>query len=131
MRSLSIICGIALIFSLMAVPAFPLSYVFDFNDDGVWDTAWSLTQGETVEVKIWLEDYSEETLFGTQLYFQYDPSKILVNEAHSYPNDNDHGGPFDRRLSYIQKRENGVYLLSIAHFDSVSVSNNKILFFTI
>ena len=131
MKSLSIICGIALLLSLTAVPAFPLSYEFDFNDDGVWDTEWSLTQGETVEVKIWLEDYSEETIFGAQLYFQYDPSKILVNEANSYPDDNDHGGPFDHRLSYIRKEENGVYLLSLAHFDSVSVSNNKILFFTI
>jgi len=131
MRRLSIICGIALLLSLMAVPAFPASYEFDFNDDGVWDTEWQLSMGETVEVKIWLEDYSEETLFGSQLYFQYDPGKILVNEANSYPNDDDHGGPFDHRLSYLRKEENGVYLLSLAHFDSVSVSNNKILFFTI
>ncbi len=131
MKSLSIICGIAVLLLLMAVPAFPLSYEFDFDDNGVWDTAWSLTQGETVEVKIWLDDYSKETLFGALLYFQYDPSKILVNEAHSYPNDNDHGGPFDHRLSYIRNEGNGVYTLSLAHFDSVSVSNNKILFFTI
>lgn len=131
MKSLSIICGIALFLSLMAVPAFPLSYEFDFDDDGVWDRAWSLTQGETVEVKIWLDDYSEETLFGAQLYFQYDPSKIRVDEANSYPNDNYHGGPFDHRISYIRKEENGVYQLSLAHFDSVLVSNNKILFFTI
>ena len=131
MKRLSIVCGIAVLLSLMAVPAFPVSYEFDFDDDGVWDTAWSLTQGETVEVKIWLDDYSQETLFGGQLYFQYDPSKILVNKAHSYPNDIDHGGPFDHRLSYIRKEENGVYILSLAHFDFVSVSNNKILFFTI
>ena len=131
MKSLSMICGIAVLISLMAVPAFPLSYEFDFDDDGVWDTAWSLTQGETVEVKIWLDDYSEETLFGARLYFQYDPSKILVNEAHSYPNDDAHGGPFEHRFSIIRKEENGVYKLELAHFDSVSVSNNKILFFTI
>ncbi len=131
MKSLSIICGIAVLLSLMAVPAFPLSYEFDFDDDGVWDTAWSLTQEQTVEVKIWLDDYSEETLFGGQLYFQYDQSKILVNEAHSYPNDNDHGGPFDHSFSKIGKEENGVYELSLAHFDSVSVSNSKILLFSI
>jgi len=130
-KSLTIICGIAVLLLLMEVSAFPVSYEFDFDDDGVWDTAWSLTQGETVEVKIWLDDYSEEILFGGQLYFQYDPSKILVNEAHSYPNDNDHGGPFDHSFSNIGKEENGVYELSLAHFDSVSVSNSKILLFSI
>ena len=70
------ICGVTLLLSLMAVPAFPLSYEFDFNHDGVWDTEWQLAEGETVAVEIWLDDYLEEELFGVTLYFQYDHSVV-------------------------------------------------------
>jgi len=133
MKRLSIICGFALLLSLMAVPAFPLSYELDFNGDGVWDTEWQLSIGETVSVEIWVDDYLEETLFAALLYFQYDPDKIRINEANSYPNDYDHGGPFIPGLSYIKQSADdvNVYEMSVAKFGSVTVSNNKILLFTI
>ena len=52
MKRLFFIFGISLLLSLMAVPVFSLSYEFDFNDDGVWDTEWQLSMGETVDVDI-------------------------------------------------------------------------------
>jgi hypothetical protein len=133
MKRLSIICGIALLLSLMAVPAFPLSYELDFNGDGVWDTEWQLAEGETVPVEIWVDDYLEETLFAALLYFQYDPNKIRINEANTYPNDSDHGGPFTPGLSYIKQSADdvNVYKMSVAKFSSVTISDNKILLFTI
>ena len=129
MNKIIIAYGIAILLFLIAVPAFPLSYEFDFNDDGVWDTEWSLAKGESVEVKIWLDDYSsppDEMLLGGLMYFHFDGSKIRVNEEHSYPNDSEHGGPFDSSLSFMKKRENDVYELDIARWDFVTVSHHKI-----
>ena len=107
----------AAILSLIALPAFPLSYQFDFNGDSVWDTEWQLTQGETVEVDIWLTGYSSppgDKILGVLAYLHYDHSKIQFDSAQSYPNDDDHEGPFDPGLSYIKKKENGVYEISAA-----------------
>ena len=129
MKGLSIICGVTLLLSLMAVPAFPLSYEFDFNHDGVWDTEWQLEEGETVAVEIWLDGYLEDELFGVTLYFQYDPSKIKVNQV--IPHDTAHGGPFTPSWNKILEQEDGVYELSVANFDSVPISNNSISFFEI
>jgi hypothetical protein len=116
----------------MAIPAFPLSYELDFNGDGVWDTEWELSRGETVTVEIWVDDYFEELFFAGLLYFQYDPVKIRINEASSYPNDSNHGGPFTPALSYIkQSVDDNVYEMSLAEFNFVTVFDNKILLFTI
>ena len=135
MKNLSIICGIAVLLSLMAVPAFPLSYEFDFNGDEVWDTEWQLSMGETVAVEIWLDGYLiEEDLFVAKLFFQYDPEKIQVNDdpASSYPNDVDHGGPFAKSsFNYLIERTDNLYELGVADFNCVSISNNRILFYTI
>jgi len=134
MNKITIVCGIAMLLSLITAPAYPQSYEFDFNDDGVWDTEWSLTKGETAVVKIWLDDYSsppDEKLLAGLMYFHCDGSKIRVNEAHSYPNDSEHGGPFDSSLSFMKKREQDVYELDVARWNFVTVSNHKILLFTI
>ena len=121
MKRLSTICGVTLLLTLMAVPAFPLSYEFDFNQDGVWDTEWQLAEGEKVAVEIWLDDYLiEEDLFAVRLYFQYDHSKIKVNQV--IPYDTDHGGPFTPYYNITQEKENSVYKLVVAKFDCVSVS---------
>jgi len=129
-----IIFTTAAILSLLAVPAFPLSYQFDFNGDGLWNTEWQLTKGEAVEVDIWLTDYSSppgDRLLGVLAYLHYDHSKIQLDYAQSYPNDTDHGGPFDPGLSYIKKKENGVYEMSAAEMSLVTVTQNEILLFTI
>ena len=133
MKKLCLLCAVFLVLAFIAVPAFSLSYELDFNGDGVWDTEWQLSIGETVSVEIWVDDYLEETLFAALLYFQYDTNKMRINEANSYPNDTNHGGPFTPGLSYIKQSTDdiNVYEMSVAKFSSVTVSNNKILLFTI
>ncbi len=116
----------------------PLAYKFDFDGDRYWDTEWDLTPpnppapGETVQVDVWLNGYvcpPNDELFGVQLYFVYDPETMLVNQA--YPNDTDHGGPFDPDLSAFMEMEPGIYLVSAANFNFVTVTNNRILLGTI
>ena len=59
MRKVSIILGLMFILGLIAIPAFPLSIQFDFNGDEVWDTEYTFsTIGETVNMDVWLADYS-------------------------------------------------------------------------
>jgi len=130
MKRLSIIYGLTLF--LVTEPAFPLSYRFDFNSDEVWDIAWFLPLGNTVQVEIWLDDYScppDDELFGAELYFNYDNTEIQVNQV--VPNDTDNGGPFDPEFTIIQSVASGVYMLSVADFSFVTVTGNKILLFTI
>jgi parallel beta-helix repeat protein len=86
--------------------------------------------GASVALKIWLDGYAcppSDKLFGGQLYFQYNPAKIQVNENNSYPNDNAHAGPFDSGLSGLSLQEPGVYNLIVSNFNYVTVTGNKIL----
>lgn len=136
MKKLLLISMFVLCVCSVATPAFPLSYEFDFNNDQVWDTAWTLMPpsgpdpGDSVVMKIWLDGYTcppSDTLFGSQIYFGYDPTKIQVNEDNSYPNDNAHAGPFDASLSGFSQQEPGVYNLIASNFSFVTVTSNKIL----
>lgn len=129
MRKISIIFTFALIFSLISVPAFSLSYEFDFDSDEIWDTEWSLTPGEKVTLDVWLNDYAcppNDKILGISFYFQYDHTKIQVNEENSYLFDSSHGGPWPSSYSYFQKQEDGVYELGVADYGYVTVTNNKI-----
>ena len=133
MKKLSILCEIAWVLTLMVIPAFPLSYEFDFDNDQIWDTSWTLEPppiGESVQLKIWLGDYvaPEDKLFSVTLYFQYDITKINVVEV--IPNDSMNGGPFDYP-SCTNDLGEGVFRLDLASFLYVTVSENKILLFTI
>lgn len=137
MKKLSLVSVCVLFLSINVTPAFPLSYEFDFNNDQVWDSEWTLMPpsgpdpGDSVPLRVWLDGYAcppDDKLFGAQLYFQYDPARIQVNEDNSYPNDNnDHGGPFDKTLSGFALQEVGVYNLIVSNFSYVTVTGNKIL----
>jgi len=130
MKKLSIICVFILFLGFLAGPAFPLSYEFDFDGDEVWDTEWTLNIGKTVQVEIWLDGYScppsDNIFLFAVFYFQYDHTKIQVNQI--IPNDTKNGGPFDCESA---KREDGVYTLWVNCFNSVTLTDNRILIFTL
>ena len=110
-----------------------ISYEFDFNSDGTFEGNWDLGNvGGTLNVDIWLDDYDcppSEDLFGAQLYFGYDPTVLQVNGA--YPNDSNQGGPFDPTFSIFVQEEPGIYFLTVANIDLVTLTNNKIRLGTI
>jgi hypothetical protein len=129
MRTLSIIFTLTLISSLISAPAFPSSYEFDFNSDEIWDMEWTLTPGEKVTLEVWLNDYScppDDKILGVSFYFQYDYTKIQVNEENSYLFDSNHVGPWSSSYSYFQKHEDGVYELGVADYGYIIVTDNKI-----
>ena len=142
MKKLLITLACVLAIPLIASTAFALSYKFDFDDDTVWDTNWTLQPppvGETVQVKLWLDDnYTcppDDKIFGVELFFQYNPSKIQVNDV--IPNDQDHGGPFSPSYTLPRSGEplcdSGTCLLVLAasELTYITVENNQILLFTI
>ena len=139
MKKPIILFGIALVLALMAGPAFPLSYEFDFNGDGVWDAGWTLqpplgeNPGETVQMEIWVDDNYTcppvDNLFGVSFYFNYDPGKIQINQI--TPNDTTNGGPFESAYTISNNFAVGVWYLELAYFDFVTCSDNKMLLFTI
>ena len=109
------------------------SYEFDFDGNGIFAGTWTLGDvGDTLNVDIWLDGYEcppSDTLFGAQLYFGYDPAVLQVNDA--YPNDSNHGGPFDPNFSSIIQRDAGVYYLTVGNLGYVTVTENKIKLGTI
>ena len=131
MKKLSIVYAVSLILGLITGPAFPMSYEFDFSGDEVWDTEWTLNIGETVRVEIWLDGYScppsDKLFLLAVFYFQYDHTKIQVNQV--IPNDTDHGGPFED--CEIMEREDGVYMLFVNRSNAGTLTDNRILLFTI
>ena len=132
MNKLLKVMYVSLLLTLIAAPAFSLSYELDFNGDGVWDTNVSLSAGESVPVAIWLDGYScppDDLLFGAQLYFSFDVDKLQVVDA--FANDTTHGGPFDPSLSGFRERESGIYFLIASNFNYVTVTGNSILLGTI
>ena len=66
-----------------------------------------------------------------QLYLQYDQAKLRLNEANSFINDSNHGGPFDPSLAGIKAEATGVYFLVASNFNYVTVAKDKILLGTI
>ncbi len=83
MKKLLIFCVMASVLVLMAGPvvADPNLY-FDFDNDGVYDTSWVICGKESVE--IYLDDWDTSTfpsepLYGVQMFFYYDETKIQVN----------------------------------------------------
>ena len=74
----------------------PITYQFDFDGDEVWDTEWCLEIGETVDVEVWVDDYSLlENMFASGFYFDFQVTPNLqVNPGSSYIYDSDHGGPW-------------------------------------
>lgn len=132
MKKVVMILSVLFLSFMIAVPAFPLSYEFDFNGDEVWDDNLYLAIGRRLTVKVWLDDYAcppDDLLFGTQLYVQFDSNMLQTMEA--FPNDVTHGGPFDRGFSGFVERKPNIYSLTVAHFDYVDVIGNKILLGTI
>ncbi len=132
MKNLLKVLFVSLMLTLIAAPAFPLSYEFDFHGDELWDTNGSLSVGESVPVEIWLDGYScppDDLLFGAQLYFSFDVNKLQVVDA--FANDTTHGGPFDQSFSGFIEGRAGIYSLNAARFDYVSVIGGRILLGTI
>ena len=123
MNKLSVLFGITLVLCSIAAPSFPSSYHFDFDGDEQWDTEWTLLASiDTVQVDIWLENYSpcvpEGQPWSLQFFFQYDHEKIQAIEqpepdVKPYPNDLDHGGPFHPDWSAFKRHKDGVYFLVV------------------
>ena len=63
MKKLSIICGVVLVLALISAPAFAMSFKFDLCKpgacDGSFESTISIFESETVQVDIWLSDYTE------------------------------------------------------------------------
>ncbi|MCK5186349.1 MAG: hypothetical protein KAR43_04390, partial [Deltaproteobacteria bacterium] len=119
MKKVLIFCVLASVLVLMAGPvvADPNLY-FDFDNDGVYDTSWVIC-GKT-SVEIYLDDWDtssfpSEPLFGVQMFFYYDETKVKVNMENSYPNDTIHGGPFEPTLSLPQDLGGGKIKLVATH----------------
>ncbi len=116
------------------------SLQFDFDGThGSWETEGYLfppqegDPGGTMQVEIWLDgwdqtDYSGENLFAAALYFYSDDTKIQVNSITA--NDSDALGPFDPAFTIVSDHGNGNFMLSVARFDCVEITD-KILLFTI
>ncbi len=112
----------------------PGYFRLDFNSDQTWDAEWGIAEGDTIQLHVWLDGYicpPNNLLFGVQLYFSYDPAKLKLNEINSYPNDWDHGGPFEPDLSAMVKQETGIYCIVVSNFNYVTVIEGRILLFTI
>jgi len=89
MRKLSMMCGLAVILTLVSVPAFALEFKFDFHggDTGLSQGDFedpqevTLFQSETVMVDIWLTGWdagARGNIAAVDYYFPYSPS-ITVN----------------------------------------------------
>ena len=129
MYKLLVTCAFTLILTLMSNPVFPLSYQLDFNGDEIGDAEHTLTPGDKVTLDVWLEGYScplDDKIYGVSLYFQYDYTKIQVNEENSYRYDSDNGGPWNPDFSYFYNWDDGVYELGVGDSDPLVVNNNKI-----
>ena len=116
---------------LLAVPdiSAQVSYKFDLNGDQLFDSMFVLPSiGSTVQVDIWLDNYTclpSDLLLGAQFYLRYNPYVVQVNDA--YPNDSDHGGPFDPALSEFSPTiEDGVYSCLTGKVGFVTVVDNKV-----
>ena len=78
MKNFAIIIGLFVALALTAVPAFPSTLQFDFNDDEVWDTEWPMTIGETVEVDVWLDGYTRADIITLIYKFEWDQASIEI-----------------------------------------------------
>lgn len=109
MKKLSILCSIVIIGCMISVPAFPLSYEFDFNEDLVWDTEWTMHTETAEQVNIWLDSYLGPGVLSVELYLQYDHTKINVIQV--IPYDTTQGGPFDPAMNIVQYVSEGRFRL--------------------
>ena len=136
MKKIIISSALVLILGIMAGPvvADP-NLCFDFDSDGECDTSWDIDGTETVE--IYLDDWdtcpwSSEPLWGVQMFFYYDHTKIDLNIENSFPNDTLHGGPFDSSLSQSQSKGDGKYLLTATNtLQDCTAITDKILLWTL
>jgi len=114
MKKLAIIFGLTLILGLSSPPAYPMSLQFDFNGDEVWDTEYTFsTIGETVNMDVWLTDYSVEMkdIYVVGFYirngpYTYDYEDLEIIDAWTY--DESHGGPW-KDCSYASYDGDGLY----------------------
>ncbi len=135
MKKISIFYAFVTVLCLMVSPvvADPNLY-FDFNNDGTYDTSWTINGKQTV--KIYLDDWdtsswSSEDLIGVQMFFSYDYTKIQVNEVNSFANDDDHGGVFDHNWSEFDELEDGKIRLIAAEDNCLLAITDKILVWTL
>jgi hypothetical protein len=135
MKKLSIIISVLFISTLIAVPAFSLSYEIDVGQNGTFETggAIGLNLSESVTIDLYLDGYScapSDLLFGMQPYITFDSSKATIS---GFPYDNAHGGPFDASLSgfNLQLGQTNVYQMIASNFNYVTVAGNKQKFGTV
>jgi len=82
MKKLLIFLGFVSTFSFMVAPAFPIGLHFDiYRDNGigdeVWDTEYTMHQGDTIKIDVWLERFKGGvTSFGYT--FEYDADLLEV-----------------------------------------------------
>lgn len=130
MKNFAIIIGLFVALALTAVPAFPSTLQFDFNDDEVWDTEWPMTIGETVEVDVWLDGYTRADIITLIYKFEWDQASIEIMDA--WPNDADNGGPWDPLFSYANVESGGEYWYRVGtHPSAGQPVDNKIKLHTI
>lgn len=106
---------------------------FDFNNDGVYETSWQICGKESVEIYLddWdISPWSSEPIFGAQIYFYYDDTKIKVNEENSFAYDIDHGGVFDPSFSAFSNLGGGKIKLIVADENCQAITD-KILLWTL
>ena len=79
MKRPSILCGIALILTLIADTAYAQSFGFDMDGDGTpGDTETSIYQSDTIEVDIYLTGWGTTNFFGADWYFRWDTTSLDV-----------------------------------------------------